>query len=84
MRVLNACQECFNPNNIRLSLWNDRIDNGDDDKFNDDYNILTSDATKCYVMNKFAKLVASGSLVCAEGDFGSVVDDEMSYCTMKK
>ena len=66
-----------------LSLWNDRIDNGDDDKFNDDYNILNGDATKCYVMNKFSKIVASGKLKCTEGDFTSIVAGEMSYCTMK-
>jgi len=81
--MADAFTECFNPNNIMLSLWNDRIDNGDEDKFNDDYNILNGDATKCYVMNKFSKIVASGKLKCTEGDFTSIVAGEMSYCTMK-
>ena len=76
-------KECFNPAMIKFSIWDDRVEDDDDNKWNNDFIPLEQDATKCYMQHKFQALLEDESLNCAEGTFEEVINSEPTYCTIK-
>ena len=78
-------KDCFNPSMIKFSIWNDRVEDDDDNKWNNDFIPLERDATKCYMQHKFKTLLedSSGRFNCAEGTFEEVLNSEPTYCTIK-
>merc|ERR1719436_397356 len=87
---INYFRDCFNPANLKLSVWNDPIPDADDNseepnKWNNDYNVLERDATTCYMKHKFKKQLTSDDpkvkLSCNEGTFMEVLNASPSICT---
>ena len=80
---------CFDPASVRFSIWNDRLTDDDNNKFNDPFVTLKQDATKCYMKYKFAKQLENGEMKCEETSkdsdrFDEILDSETPYCTVKK
>lgn len=78
----NYFRDCFNPKNLKFSLWNERAADGDNNKFNNDFITLERDATTCYMKYKFKKQLAEDTMTCQEGDFTTVLQSEPSICTI--
>jgi hypothetical protein len=76
-------KKCFDPSMVKFSIWNDRVEDDDDNKLNNDFNVLEEDHTKCYVKHKFMAVQSETPLKCDEGDLNTVINSEPSYCTIR-
>jgi hypothetical protein len=65
--------DCFNPMNIRFSIWNEREEDNT-------FVTLDKDLTKCYFKKKYEN---AGIPDCNEGPFWDVIDSDISYCTIR-